>query len=385
MKYDYGRREQGHSFEHCTFYDSLVHMGQDIIYFDFVSLLQEHGREWMNRRLAEVARTEKPDLLFSVLWQGELDNAVVRDISDNSDTVTVNWFCDDQKRFESFSRHWAPYFNWVVTTAADAPDKYARIGHQHTIKSQWACNHFSYRKLDLPLVHDVTFVGLPHGDRRQVLERLRRAGLDADAWGQGWEAGRLSQEEMIRVFNQSRVNLCLNNDRTPILPLGKRVKRLLRRSAQWVLARVPLGHQLQPAGLRAFGLARDTTLGLAARMGHEPRPKFIEQIKGRNFEVPGCGGFLLSGRAENIEQFYEDGKEIVCYDDEADLVAKARYYLEHEEERAAIALAGYERTLREHTYVHRFVEILGKMGLPAPDLNAALAGRLHLGATLEVT
>jgi len=39
-------------------------MGMDVLYFDHVGLFQQLGREGMSQRLREVARTEKPDVLF---------------------------------------------------------------------------------------------------------------------------------------------------------------------------------------------------------------------------------------------------------------------------------------------------------------------------------
>jgi len=63
MKYDYGRRDQGYSFEHCNFFDPLLNMGHDILYFDFMTLIQNRGRRSMNTRIKEVVNSEKPDLL----------------------------------------------------------------------------------------------------------------------------------------------------------------------------------------------------------------------------------------------------------------------------------------------------------------------------------
>ena len=59
MKYDYGKPEQGYSFEHYNFYDSLHHMGHKIIYFDFMTLMQKHGRKRMNDLLLETVMKEK--------------------------------------------------------------------------------------------------------------------------------------------------------------------------------------------------------------------------------------------------------------------------------------------------------------------------------------
>ncbi|MEK7075481.1 MAG: glycosyltransferase, partial [Patescibacteria group bacterium] len=85
-------------------------------------------------------------------------------------------------------------------------------------------------------------------------------------------------------------------------------------------------------------------------------PQSHPQIKGRNFEVPACGGFLLTEPAEDLYNFYEYEKEIVIFNSLPELIKKTVYYLNHEEERKRIAQAGYERTLMEHTWGKRFSE-----------------------------
>ncbi len=379
MKYDYGKPEQGYSFEHYNFYNSLLNMGYDIIYFDFLTLLQEHGREWMNRRLLEVAKSEKPDLMFTVLFTDELDPVVVQEISENANTVTLNWFCDDHWRFDNFSRYWAPRFNWVVTTARGAIPKYDKLGYCNVIKSQWACNHFLYRKLDLPLEYDVTFIGKPHGNRREIIQTLRNAGINVHVWGSGWESGRLSQDEMIRVFNQSRINLNLSNASTPISAAKTKAKDFGRRWLSRPLDMVPFGSQVK-AMSKAWLIADPTVGGRSDKLGRQ----YPEQIKARNFEIPGCAGFLLTGKAENLEDYYEVGKKVVCFDDVDDLIAKIRYYLKHEDERAVIAEAGYVRTVQEHTYASRFNEIFQHIGIEQRPFNSMAEQRLYPGQTQDV-
>lgn len=359
MKYDYGEPARGLSFEHHTFFDALSAMGHEIHYFDFMTLLQERGRDRMNRRLWEVARSEEPDLMFTVLFVDELEPEVVRRISTELSTVTVNWFCDDHWRFESFSSRWAPCFDWVVTTASSALPKYERIGYANVIKSQWACNDHLYRRLDLPLIHDVSFVGQPHGNRREVIGVLRDAGIDVFTRGYGWEDGRVPQEEMIRIFNQSRINLNLPNASRGVEETQRPVQRA-RSAAARSLSALPFGEHVVAAvrqGLRAFEPS------LAA---NEPAVLLPEQIKGRNFEVPGCGGFLLTGPADDLDRYYEPGREIGVFHSGDDLVEKVRHYLAEEDERRSIAEAGYERTLREHTYRLRFEQIFATMGLTSP-------------------
>ena len=45
------------------------------------------------------------------------------------------------------------------------------------------------------------------------------------------------------------------------------------------------------------------------------------------------------------------------------MLEKIKYYLANDDERIAIAQAGYERTVEEHTYEKRFNDLFVQMGL----------------------
>jgi spore maturation protein CgeB len=79
----------------------------------------------------------------------------------------------------------------------------------------------------------------------------------------------------------------------------------------------------------------------------------------RTFEIPGFGGFLLTQRSrEQSEELYVEGEEIVCFDSVEELNEKARYYLDHDAERLAIARRGHERAVREHQAIHRLARVV---------------------------
>ncbi|HOJ05488.1 MAG TPA: glycosyltransferase [Bacteroidota bacterium] len=79
----------------------------------------------------------------------------------------------------------------------------------------------------------------------------------------------------------------------------------------------------------------------------------------RTLEIPGFGGFLLTQRSrEQAEDLFIEGKEIACFETPEELREKIRYYLEHEDERLAIAAAGHERAQREHQAIHRLQRII---------------------------
>jgi spore maturation protein CgeB len=366
LRYDYGRRERGFGYEHWNFYHTLAHMGCEILYFP-MERFRGSGREAAHRNLQDVVRSEKPDLLFTVLVEEELDRDVLRRLT-ASGTTTLNWFCDDQWRWEDYSRHWAPLFTAVVTTSREALDRYRALGTVRAVKSQYACNPFVHRPRPLPLVHDVTFVGQPHGTRRAAIDRLIRSGIPVKTWGNGWESGRLSQEEMIDVFAQSRINLSLSD--TSSRGAAPRPNPI----AQWI-RRTPL------LGPLARGLKR---LVRPARPPDPSSSSLPTQIKGRDFEVPACGGLLMTGGAEDFDSYLIPGREAVRFESIDDLAEKIRHYLSHEEERRSIAEAGCRRVHAEHTYVHRFSRIFRELGLAALDPDRILRRPPEPGRTTEV-
>ena len=69
-------------------------------------------------------------------------------------------------------------------------------------------------------------------------------------------------------------------------------------------------------------------------------------IPKRVLDILACGGFCLTNYQPEIAEYFEDGVDLVMYSGMADLVAKADYYLNHEEERIAIAEHG-NRKVRE--------------------------------------
>jgi hypothetical protein len=78
----------------------------------------------------------------------------------------------------------------------------------------------------------------------------------------------------------------------------------------------------------------------------------------RLYEATGVGTMLLTDCKDNLGDLFEIGREVVSYKSPDEAIALIKYYAEHVEEAAAIARAGQERTLREHTYAHRMEELL---------------------------
>ena len=78
----------------------------------------------------------------------------------------------------------------------------------------------------------------------------------------------------------------------------------------------------------------------------------------RIFDIMGAGGFVITNYQEEILDYFEDGKDLIIYENIADLKNKIGYYLAHEEERKQIAQNGYKKIKEYHTYQTRLDYIM---------------------------
>jgi spore maturation protein CgeB len=81
----------------------------------------------------------------------------------------------------------------------------------------------------------------------------------------------------------------------------------------------------------------------------------------RIFDIMGCGGFLMTNYQEELNDYFEIGKDIEAYGSIDELLEKCAYYLEHEDIRRKIAENGYEKVKKYHTYNVRIAEMLRKV------------------------
>lgn len=322
MKHTYGDPTREYSYEYFNFYQVLKQMGHEVELFDYMSELQTLGKEGMNRKLLARAREWQPAVAVFSLYTDQFDPQAVNALREH--TRTFCFFHDDTWRVE-YSRYWARHFDFFSTPDLYGEMKYRELGLPNAIYFPFGCNERIFRKLDVPKKYDVSFVGGWHPYREWLIERIRKAGISVEVAGYRWPAGEIDQEGMVKLFNESRINLNLSN------------------SASWD--------------------ARYLASSPRALINRARSKKNIEQMKARIFEVNGCGAFQLSYFVEGLANCYDIDREIGVYADADDLVEKVRFYLAHSELRESIATAGHERTLSEHTFAGRFSKVFQRMGL----------------------
>jgi spore maturation protein CgeB len=345
-EHNYGRRERGRGYEYSNFLPAWRSLGHEVAFFETLDRSGYTDFAHLNRLFLARVQQEKPDILFCVLMHYELWMETLELARQASGALLINWATDDSWKYRSFSRLIAPHFDLYATTYAKAQQQALQDGLGNFFLTQWAA---SGSTLQEPLAardcsHRVSFIGSRYGDRAQWIEGLRARGIAVDCFGQGWERGPVTAEEIPKIMRESVISLNFGDS----------------------------GRVME--GLR-FARSR--------------------QIKARIFEVPGYGGFLLTQPAEGLERYYVPDRELATFNDLEELTRKIHCYLARPDDRDRIARAGHDRTRAEHTYERRFSELLaaaealpgrGRAAAPVPaaEAFARLADRHRSHAGLRL-
>ena len=323
-KYDYANPELGLSNEYYFFYDTFLHLKNvKVELFDWVLLSKKFGRDKMNDLLYQKVKKEKYDLVFFSIFEEEFKKEVIKSLSIDLKTQTFNIFANDDWQFDTYSRFWAPQFSFIATDVEEVIKRYKAIGYKNVVRVHWGINPRFWKNFNLAKTIDVSFVGQAYGNRKGIINGIKRSGVSIQAFGRGFDGGKLSTERMITIFNRSKVNLNISEHSRKL----KYAKFL------------PAVFQPTTIDTKAF------------------------QMKARVFEVPGSGGFLLTTYGEPLKDYFRLGKEIETYKDFDELIQKVKFYLENDSLREKIARAGYIRTSENYTYEQRVIKMFGEIGL----------------------
>lgn len=93
--------------------------------------------------------------------------------------------------------------------------------------------------------------------------------------------------------------------------------------------------------------------------------KYPDYWSDRVYETMGRGGFIIHPHVSGMEREFEDKKHLVFYEygNFKQLKQLIDYYLEHDEEREAIRMAGHEWVKQNYTYKNRWQKILKELGV----------------------
>jgi len=310
------------------------------------------------------AHREKPvDLFFSYFYSACCRPEIIDEIR-SMGIITMNWYCNASYQFYLVSEI-APAYDYCLVPEKFRLKDYRRIG-ANPIYCQEAANPNIYKPYSVPQEYDVTFVGQRYGDRPEYIRYLLDKGIDVRVWGTGWRldpAGPFSKNDVSTWKKLAKLRT-FYGWKIAAHELNRLVSRYLGR--QHTDPRIPreiCGPPLSDEDLIKMYSRSRISLGFSSCGDTHRSDERVLQVRLRDFEAPMSGTFYMVEYMKELEEFFEIGKEVVCYRDKNDLAEKIRYYLRHDSEREKIRKAGYWRARSEHTWQKRFRKIFKKIGL----------------------
>lgn len=319
-------------------------------------------------RQIQKAHREKPiDLFFSYFYSACSRPEVISEIR-SMGIITMNWYCNASYQFNLVSEI-APAYDYCLVPEKFRLEDYRHIG-ANPIYCQEAANPNIYKPYSVPQEYDVTFVGQKYGDRPEYIHYLLDKGIDMRIWGLGWRLEPIgpSSRNSVSILGKLAKLRTFYGWKMAAQEFNRYVSRYFSRQQDDF--QIPLeicGPPLSDEDLVKMYSRSRISLGFSSCGDTHRSGERILQVRLRDFEVPMSGAFYMVEYMEELEEFFEIGKEVVCYQDKNDLAEKIRYYLKHSSEREKIRQAGYRRAMSEHTWQKRFKKIFKEIDLAQGD------------------
>jgi hypothetical protein len=127
-----------------------------------------------------------------------------------------------------------------------------------------------------------------------------------------------------------------------------------RRARQWQLrVKYPGRTHASVFGRDYYGVLGRSRLVLNAHISCSSQ----DASNMRLFEATGMGACLVTDWKPNLRDLFQPDVEVVTYRSPEECAEKVGYLLQHDSERAAIAAAGQQRTLTDHTFARRIESV----------------------------
>jgi spore maturation protein CgeB len=276
------------------------------------------------------ARSSPVDLIWIDKGQS-VQGSLLKAAKDASGALAVSFSEDDMALPHNQSRRWLqalPVYDLVVTTkiANIEARELEALGAQRVLyvtQSFDAEQHFPVPMTpdeQADFQSDVSFIGWFEKERARSIEALAQAGLPVRVWGPGWDT--TPKHPNVTIEARTILNTDKKLDYSKALTASK------------------------------------ISLGFLRKLNRD-------QHTSRTLEIPACGSMLLAERTPVHQAMFHEGVEAEFFDSDAELVAKAGYYLEHESARRALAEAGRKRCLRDYSSVQQMNRILDALGVLA--------------------
>ncbi len=264
-----------------------------------------------------------------VVWEGFFApfvprialNLFMQKMKEKYNFKLVYWSTEDVVHYNSLCRDRGVISDVVLTTSRSYVDKYRKELGKDCREFLFSANTNNFKPLPVEgrYISEISYVGNNYNERSEgidlMIKPLIAGGYNFKIYGKWWLSegtvkkrqsiitpptwvGQVPRREVPNVFNSSQINICLQNN-------------------------------------KVFDDETHTTF--------------------KPFEVLACGAFLIAQESRALKNIF--GDKIVMVNSRDEFLSKVDYYIEHHNERKAVAEEGRNFVLANHTAKHRAIQI----------------------------
>ncbi|KWX74766.1 CgeB family protein [Paenibacillus jilunlii] len=271
----------------------------------------------------------QPDLIFAMA--GLKISKPILEFLKESKVKSAIWMTEDPY-YMDWTLPLITYFDYIFTIDQAAVEQYKRLGHPYVYHLPLGTDPevFHSTLASKEFTSDICLVGVPYSNRIELIELLlKRTDYPIQIVGRGWSK---HNYEWIKNANRDLdlVNAWVKPETVVKYYNGSKIILNIHR---------PSNEKYNK-----------NSMGIIAK-----------SINNRTFDAASCEAFQLIDAKDDLANHFEEGKEIVSFEDKHDLLEKIHYYIAHDEERKQIAQNARKRVLTSHTFQHRIDHLLMKI------------------------
>jgi spore maturation protein CgeB len=291
------------------------------------------------------------DYFLSFLSDQQVTPEIYKLIGKN--TFTINWSCN-MHQFDDLHKDIAPHVNLNTYIQLKHKALYDSVG-ANSYWSPMAASPEASLPTQVEKDIDLSFIGTAYGNRPHYIWRLILAGFKPNVYGFGWDK---------KTFLQNILRLHIAPIIYPFLEESIAINGFDRVLRELYIQRIFNGGFSRgiPTDSEYLSLLSRSKISLNFPENREnnnfssPYVNFCCNL--RDFEIPMANSMLFTQFNYELEHFYEDGKEVVSFYNDEDMIDKLQYYQKNPSISEAIANAGYKRAVLEHTWNNRLNQLI---------------------------
>lgn len=263
------------------------------------------------------------------------------------------------------------HFDLLWLTSKETQPLYDKWGAK-TMFAPFAANPYVYKYEQGELIRKACFIGNPYGSRARMINTISKSGNPVDLFfGRDKSTPPPIQEKIETQYSlastPSRI-VYLNRLKykegrrlmySSFLNKLKKGQELDKNEQVTIRPSVPFDDMVRMYSDYALAISFTST------ETSDILKKPVGRTFLRTFEVPMAGGIQICRYFEELNDYFEDGKEIIMYKADDELIDKVRYILNKATDSEIISMkqAARKRSEQKHTWMNRFKIAFDTLGL----------------------